>query len=342
MMPGNEEELELMLSEPSDATVEMMRRLDGDIAILGIGGKIGAGLGRMAARAIQAAGVDKKVCGISRFSEPGLAEKLESWGVKCISCDLLDREAVSRLPQVKNVIFMAGRKFGTSGGGEALTWAMNTAVPANAAEHYRQSRLVVFSTGCVYPLAEAVSGGCTEETRPEPVGEYAQSCLGRERIFEHYSRTFGTPVLLFRLNYAVDLRYGVLYDIADNLRNGRPVANSVGCFNAIWQSDVNDWALRSLEHCAAPAAILNVTGPETASVAYAAERLAKQLAQEVGYTQEVPGSQGYLSNAARAFARFGYPRRSLNELIDMQAQWLLGGGRGLNKPTHFEVNNGKY
>ena len=257
----NEEELDLMLSEPSAATVELMKRLDGDIAILGIGGKIGASLGRMAVRAIKQAGVQKKVFGISRFSEPANQQKLAALGLEVIACDLLDRKMVNDLPQAKNIIFMAGRKFGTSGGGEMLTWTMNTIVAANVAEHYRNSRIVAFSTGCVYPLATPSSGGCTEAIRPEPVGEYAQSCLGRERIFEFYAAQHRVPTLLLRLNYAVDLRYGVLFDIADNIRNGLPVSNSVGNFNAIWQGDVNNWTLLSLEHCTSPANILNVTGP---------------------------------------------------------------------------------
>ncbi len=337
-----ESELDLRLSEPSLALVDFFRRLDGDLAILGIGGKIGLSLGQMAVRAVELSGVKRKVYGVSRFSEPDAKEKLLSFGVEAVACDLLDREAVRELPLVKNVIFMAGRKFGTSGGGESVTWAMNTAVPANVAEHFRESRIVVFSTGCVYPLATAASGGCTEETRVEPLGEYAQSCLGRERIFEYYASRYGTEVLLFRLNYAIDLRYGVLYDIAAAIQDGRAVSNSVGSFNAIWQADVNDWALRSLEHCGNPAVVLNVTGPETTSVEYAAKRMGEMLGRPVSYSQTVSGESGYLSNAAKAFGWFGYPRVSMGELIQLQAEWLLQGGRTLNKATHFEVNNGKF
>ena len=339
---GTEEALELRLSDPSLALVEYFHRMDGDLLILGIGGKIGVSLGRMAIRAVELSGVKRRVYGVSRFSEVGTKEKLLSFGVEAIACDLLDRDAVSRLPRVKNVIFMAGRKFGTSGGGEALTWAMNTAVPANVAEHFRESRIVVFSTGCVYPLATAASGGCTEATRPEPLGEYAQSCLGRERIFEYYASRYGTEVLLFRLNYAIDLRYGVLFDIASAIRDGRPVSHSVGSFNAIWQGDVNDWALRSLEYCSHPAAVLNVTGPEMTSVEYAAEQMGKIMGRPVSYSQPLAGEAGYLSNAAKAFGLFGYPRVSMGELIQLQAEWLLQGGRTLNKATHFEVNNGKF
>ncbi|NMA43208.1 MAG: NAD(P)-dependent oxidoreductase [Oligosphaeraceae bacterium] len=338
----NETELEFHLSEPSPALVDFFTRLDGDLAILGIGGKIGFSLGQMAIRAVARSGVKRKVYGISRFSDTGVKEKLLSCGIEAIVCDLLDRDAVNNLPRVKNVIFMAGRKFGTSSGGECTTWAMNTAVPANVAEHFRESRIVVFSTGCVYPLATAASGGCTEETRPEPLGEYAQSCLGRERIFEYYASRHGTKVLQFRLNYAIDLRYGVLYDIAAAINEGRAVNNSVGSFNAIWQADVNDWALRSLEHCGNPAMVLNITGPETTSVEYAANRFGELLGKPVCYSQPVSGESGYLNNAAKAFELFGYPRISMGKLIQLQAEWLLQGGRTLNKATHFEVSDGKF
>ena len=314
-----EKDLDLSLSIPSQALVDYFKRLDGDLAILGIGGKIGLSLGQTAMRAVELSGVKRKVYGVSRFSEAGAQDKLLEYGIETRACDLLEREAVKKLPHVKNVIFMAGRKFGTSGGGEHLTWAMNTLVPANVAEHFRGSRIVVFSTGCVYPLTTAASGGCTEATPPEPLGEYAQSCLGRERVFEYYADRYGISVLMFRLNYAIDLRYGVLYDIAAAIRDGRPVTNSVGCFNAIWQGDVNDWALRSLEHCGNPPETLNVTGPETISVEYAATQIGKLLDQPVSYTQPEAGTTGYLSNAIKAFRLFGYPRVSMGEMIQMQS-----------------------
>ena len=281
----------LRLSEPSFALVDFFS-FDGDLAILGLGKWV-----FQLWLCVRYNRCQRKVYGVS-FQRIAL-KNLLSCGVKAI-LDLLDRDAVRALPRVKNVIFMAGRKFGTSGGGENMTWAMNTAVPANVAEHFRGSRIVVFSTGCVYPLATAASGGCTEETRPEPLGEYAQSCLGRERIFEYYASRYGTEVLQFRLNYAIDLRYGVLYDIASAINDGRAVNNSVGSFNAIWQGDVNDWALRSLEYCSNPAAVLNVTGPETTSVEYAAKRLGELLGKPVCYSQPVSGEFGYLSNAAKA------------------------------------------
>ncbi len=338
----NEEELDLVLSEPSPSTVELMTHLKGDIAILGIGGKIGPTLGRMATRSVSKSGKKKTVFGISRFSETGLREKLEAWGLHTIPCDLLDRDAVAKLPKVDNVIFMAGRKFGTSDGGEALTWAMNTTVPSIIADHFKDSKIVVFSTGCVYPLVQRNGGGCNEDAKPEPSGEYAQSCLGRERVFEYYSNRFGTRILLFRLNYAIDLRYGVLFDIATNIWKNQPVTNSVGNFNAIWQGDVNDWALRSLEWCGSPARILNVTGPDVVAVAYVAEKMGKIMGKKVTYSQDIPGNACYLSDATKAISRFGNPRLKMDEMIQLQAEWIMAGGRSLNKPTHFEINNGKF
>ncbi len=342
MKVTTEEELDLLLSEPTPATIELMRRLDGDIAILGIGGKIGPTLGRMASRAVADAGVQKKIYGVSRFSEAGLEEKLETWGIDAISCDLLDRCAVGTLPDAKNVIFMAGRKFGTSGEGEALTWAMNAILPAIVAERYKASRIVAFSTGCVYPLVDSTRGGSVEADQPDPTGEYAQSCLARERVFEYQSGVHGTRVLLFRLNYAIDLRYGVLHDIARSVWDGRPVDNSVGEFNAIWQGDVNDWALRCLDHCTSPPSALNVTGPEIEAVSHAAEAFGRMMGRQVRYTQPASGKVGYLSNAAKAFSLFGRPRVPMDEMIRLQAEWVMAGGRTLGKPTHFEVNTGDF
>lgn len=338
----SESELDLRLSSPSSELIEYFSTLNDDLLILGIGGKIGSSMGQMAVRAFAESGNKRRVIGVSRFSEAGVAENLNALGIETIPCDLLDRDAVSKLPHIKNVIFLAGRKFGSSDGGESLTWAMNTAVPANVAEHFRDSKIVVFSTGCVYPLATAASGGSTEECPVDPIGEYSQSCLGRERIFSYYASKYATELLFFRLNYAIDLRYGVLYDIASAIYEGRPVNNSVGNFNAIWQADVNDWALRSLKHCSNPANLLNVTGPETVSVDFAARYMAEIMGKDYSFTQEVPGDKGYLNNAAKAFRLFGYPSVTMAEMLQMQAQWLLQGGRSLNKATHFEVSDGKF
>ena len=333
-------QLEELLSVPSAELIEMMKRLDGDIVILGIAGKMGVTMGRLAVNAIRAAGVAKKVIGVARFSHPADREKLESWGIETIACDLLDQNAVKQLPQVKNVIFMAGRKFGTEGS-EAQTWAMNVLAPAYAADHFRASRIVAFSTGCVYPLVGVGSCGCTEEVVPSPVGEYSQSCLGRERIFQYYSAKNNTPLLLFRLNYSVDLRYGVLHDIARNIWEGKPVDNTVGYFNVIWQGDANSAALRSLELAATPAAILNVTGPETASVEKTALLLGRLMDREVTF-KGTPGDRCYLNDSAKMCRCFGYPSVSLDQMIRWQADWIVNGGESIGKPTHFEVNNGKF
>ncbi|MDD5596718.1 MAG: hypothetical protein PHV82_02160 [Victivallaceae bacterium] len=336
----DEAQLEELLSIPGSGLVDMVRRLDGDIMILGIGGKMGLTLGRQAVNAIKAAGVDKKVIGVSRFGDETGRRRLEAWGIETISCDLLNAEEVAGLPDVKNIIFMAGRKFGT-GGTEELTWAMNALVPGYVGTRFKNSNTVVFSTGCVYPLVSAEEGGCTENTVPAPVGEYAQSCLGRERIFSYCSKRFGTKVLLFRLNYAIDLRYGVLHDIGLQVFNGEPVNRTVKYFNVLWQGDANCQALRCLEYCASPASIMNVTGPETINVEYIAEKFAKLLGKKAGYTGK-PADKCYLSDAGKAVKLFGAPRVSVEQMVKWQAAWFIQGGSSLGKPTHFEVNNGKF
>lgn len=335
-----EGELDRFMALPYPELIELMKRLEGDIVILGIAGKMGISLGTTAVNAIRASGIPRKVYGVSRFSDAAAISTLETLGIIPIRCDLLNRAEVQTLPRVNNVIFMAGRKFGTNGG-EPLTWAMNTLVPAHVCEQFDSSRIVAFSTGCVYPLVPVERVGCTESDRPEPTGEYGQSCLGRERIFEHYSRACGTRVCLLRLNYALDLRYGILHDIARTLWEGRPVDRTVGHFNAIWQGDANNEALLALEHCAAPAAILNVTGPETVSTSHAALQLGSWLGKPVSFTGE-PGPVSYLNIAAKAHRLFGYPRVSLAHVMRWTAAWIRDGGRSLGKPTHFEVANGRY
>lgn len=333
-------ELEERLARPGIELIEMMKRLDGDIMILGIGGKMGPTMGRLAVNAIKEAGVAKKVYGVARFSNQEERTKMESWGIETIVCNLLDPESVKQLPRIKNIIFMAGRKFGTQGS-EDQTWAMNVLAPAYVGDHFKESRIVAFSTGCVYPLVPVGSCGCTEEVLPDPVGEYSQSCLGRERIFQNCARKNGTEILLYRLNYAIDLRYGVLHDIAENIMNGKPVDNTVGYFNAIWQGDANSYALRCLEHCANPCAIMNITGPETVSVETAALKLGKLLGKEVHF-KGTPGNQCYLNNSAKMCDTFGYPSVAMDTMIRWQAEWILNGGISIGKPTHFEVNNGKF
>ncbi len=337
---NNESELNDLLSLPADKVVAMMKRLDGDIIILGVAGKMGVTLAMTAVKAIIVAGVTKKVIGVARFSDPKIREMLDSKGVETIKCDLLEREEVVRLPQCKNIIYMAGRKFGT-GGSEELTWAMNTVIPVNILEHFSASRVVAFSTGCVYPLAKADSAGLTEDVKPEPIGEYAQSCLGRERVFQYFAKHKGIDVCLYRLNYAIDLRYGVLHDIAIAIYNNEPVDITSPCFNIIWQKDANNTALLCLEHCSSPANIMNVTGMEKLDTKKTALLFGELFGREVLFKGESSG-YCYLNNAAKSKELFNEYSVNIDEMIQMQADWILAGGKSLNKPTHFEVNNGKF
>lgn len=337
---SSEEELEDIMTIPSPELIATMKRLDGDIMILGIGGKMGITLGRQAVRACQEAGVKKRIIGVSRFSDADGRQKLEAAGLETIACDLLERDAVAKLPTTPNVIFMAGRKFGTDGQ-EPLTWAMNTQAPGLVANHFRDSRIVVFSTGNVYPLVPVTSGGCSENDRTGPVGEYAQSCLGRERVFSYYSQKFSTPIVLFRLNYAIDLRYGVLYEVGGQVLNGEPINLATGYANVIWQGDANSQALRSLEHCGTPPNILNITGPETVSIRFVAETIGQLLGKTPTFTGE-ESPTALLNNSAKACQLFGYPSVSLLKMIEWVAHWLSIGGKTLNKPSHFEVRDGKF
>jgi nucleoside-diphosphate-sugar epimerase len=325
------------LSEPTPGLVEALRQLPGDILVLGVGGKMGPTLARMARRAL-----DKRnrVIGVARFSDSALPAELEKHGVLSVPCDLLDRQSVAKLPDAPNVIFMAGQKFGTASAPE-LTWAMNTLVPAHCAERYARSRIVAFSTGCVYPLVPVASGGSRETDELGPPGDYANSCVGRERVFTYFSRKNNTPVVLYRLNYAIDLRYGVLLDVATKVWRGEPVDVTMGHANVIWQRDANAQALQSLTLAASPPAILNVTGPETISIRALAQRfgeLFERPANIVG--QEAPTA--WLSNSAKAQKLFGPPSVAVDQLIAWTAEWVRHGGATLNKPTHFEVRDGKF
>ncbi|MGI6670663.1 MAG: NAD-dependent epimerase/dehydratase family protein [Christensenellales bacterium] len=336
----NEEHLNDLLSTPSQALVEDMQRLDGNIMVLGAGGKIGPTLTRMALRAVQQAGTDAQVWAVSRFTEPGLQAELDAWGARTVVADLNDPVAVAALPKVPNILYLAGRKFGTQGNAHE-TWAMNVSVPTLVTRHFGAARYVVYSTGNVYPLVPLHTGGCTEEVPPDPVGEYAMTSLGRERVFEYAAAHLGAQVVLFRLNYAVDLRYGVLYDIAENILAGKPVSLRTPVFNCVWQRYVNEVTLRCLLLAGSEVTALNITGPETASVQQVAQRLGALLGKQPLFEGD-PGERALLSNAGRCMARFGYPDVSLDTLIQWQAQWLLAGGRTLNKPTHFEEQEGRY
>jgi nucleoside-diphosphate-sugar epimerase len=301
---------------------------------------MGPTLARMAVRAIAELGLPYKVYGVARFSQPAGREPLEAAGVHTITCDLLDRAALAQLPDSRNVIFMAGQKFGTTGA-QHMTWGINTYLPALAAERYAGARLVAFSTGNVYPLMPVVSGGAREGDEPNPVGEYAASCLGRERIFEYFSRTQELRCAIMRLNYAVEMRYGVLVDIATKVYKRQPVDVSMGAANVIWQGDANAQALALLGHCATPPFICNITGPETVSI----RRVAEQFAELFGVEAQMTGDEAptaLLSNAAQAQQLFGYPTVSLQQMIGWIADWVQRGGVGLNKPTHFEARDGKF
>jgi len=335
-----EEQLDEMLSRPSAEVVGLMRRLEGDVAILGIAGKMGVTLGMLAVRATREAGVSRRVIGVARFSDPDSRAKLDAAGVETIACDLLDPEAVGRLPRAENVVFMAGRKFGT-GGSEPLTWAANAIIPANVCRSFRESRIVAFSTGCVYPFVSAETGGSTEDSQPDPVGEYSQSCLARERVFQYYSIADGTPVCLFRLYYAIDLRYGVLHDIARKVWAGEPVDVTMGYFNMIWQGDANAMALRCLELCESPAAAINVTGPWVLRTRDTAQQFGRLMGRNVKITG-CESSTVYLANASKAQELFGRPSVPVDRMMEWTAQWVMAGGRSLGKPTHFEVTDGRF
>lgn len=328
------------LLEPSDELVADIAKLNGDILFLGAGGKIGPSLAALCRKAIDKSGIPRKIIGVSRFSEPGLKEQLEKIGVDIHPADLLDEEALKLVPEAENVIYLAGTKFGTSGR-ESFTWAMNTYLPGRIAEKYRKSRIVVYSTGNVYPYTPVISGGADEETTPAPIGEYGQSCLGRERIFQHFSQKYQTPLVIYRLNYANDLRYGVLLEIAKAVKNQTPFDLSAGHVNVIWQGDANEMALRSLLHCSVPAKILNITGPETAPVRWIAEEFGKIFKKEPLFSGEEQPS-ALLSNAAESFRLFGYPKVSLKEMIELTAEWLLEDRETINKPTHFQERKGNY
>lgn len=335
-----EERLDGLLTSPSRRLVEDMANIEGDIMILGAGGKMGPTLALLAKRSIALSSGNKRVIAVSRFTDPFAVKLMRENGIETISADLMDDGALDTLPDAANVIFMAGRKFGT-GGQEALTWAMNAWLPSLVVKRYRKSRIVVFSSGNVYPMVPVHSGGATEETAPGPVGEYGMSCLGRERMFEYGSLTYGTPVFLYRLNYAVDLRYGVLFDIASNIMAGNPIQVSTPSFNCIWQGDANEMALRALLLAQCPVMKMNITGPETVSIRQAANLLGSLLGIAPVFSGEESG-HAILSNAAKAMEAFGYPSVSLNTMIRWQAQWILQGGRVLGKPTHFEERKGAF
>jgi dTDP-4-dehydrorhamnose reductase len=335
-----EEQLEDRLSHPTAADVEAMRVLQGDVIVLGAGGKMGPSLVRRMQRASVQSGVKRRIIAVARFSERTLPAQLEASGIETIATDLMEDDALKQLPDMPNVVYMAARKFGTAGA-EHLTWAMNTQLPVLVASRYRHSRIVCFSSGNVYPLLPLHLGGATEETPVAPVGEYAQSVLGRERIFEHASHRWGTPVALLRLNYAIDLRYGVLVDIAQKVYRREPVDVCMPAANIIWQGDANSVCIRCFAHCQSPPFVLNLTGPETVSTRWIAQEFGRRFKCEPIFTGE-EGDSALLSNASKQHRLFGYPTVTAREMIDWVAHWIENGNRLLGKPTHFQARDGKF
>jgi NAD dependent epimerase/dehydratase family len=333
-------ELEDILSEPTQETIDTMRSLDGDVVILGVGGKMGPTLARMAKRASDLAGVSRRVIGVSRFSASKLPEKLHSWGVETHSCDLLDLKSYSQLPDAANVVYMVGMKFGSTGQ-QSLTWAMNTYLPGPVSERYRDSRIAVFSTGNVYGLSPARFGGSREKDPLHPVGEYALSCLGRERIFEYFSRTKNIKMSILRIYYSTELRYGVLMDLAQLVLAGKPVPLAMGHFCAIWQADAAAMSLQSLGHVATPPLVLNIAGPELFSIRNVAEEFAERMAKSVRF-EGVESEDALICNSRKAMQLFGYPRVSAGQMMTWITDWAVRGGESLAKPTHFENRAGDF
>jgi hypothetical protein len=333
-------QLDELLSTPTPGVVETFHRLEGDLVILGVAGKMGPTLARMARRATDEARKPRRIIGVARLSKPEAERQLHTWGIETIRCDLLDPAQVAKLPEAPNVVWMGGMKFGTTGQ-EALTWAMNTYAPALVCERFKRSRIVAFSTGNVYGLTPVDRGGSVESDPLNPVGEYSLSTLGRERIFEYFSRTHAIPMILLRLNYAVEMRYGVLVDIARRVIECQPVDVSMGYVNVIWQGDANAMALQAFDHVTAPPRVLNIAGPEILSVRRVAERFA-ELFKKAAMITGTEAPDALLSNAAQSRQLFGTPQVSANQLIKWIADWIARGGESLGKPTHFESREGKF
>jgi nucleoside-diphosphate-sugar epimerase len=328
--------LDDLLCRPSQALIDDLGKIDGDIMILGVAGKMGPTLAGLA----KAASPGRNVIGVARFSEPGVESWLKARGIETIHCDLLDQAAINALPKTQNIVFMAGRKFGAEGD-LSLTWAMNAHVPALVAQAFSGSRIVAFSTGCVYPFVPVNGKGADEDLAPNPPGEYAQSCVGRERMFEYFSRQFSTPGRLFRLNYAIDMRYGVLHDIASKVLQGKPIDVSLGHVNFIWQGDAAAQALRCLAHCEAPTSPINVSGHEILAV----RDLAKKFGSLLGREPVIVGKEeptAWLTNTAQAVRLFGLPIVDTAQLIAWTADWVARSMPNLGKPTKYEVRDGRY
>lgn len=334
------EDLEDRLSTPRSELVEDLRHVDGDIMVLGASGKLGPSLVRLAVRAVEQAGTGARVLAVSRFGAPGSAEAMRATGAEVIAADIADDRALDALPDARNVVFLVGAKFG-SDGNEAGTWETNAYLPGRVARRFAASRISALSTGNVYPLVPVSGGGAIEETAPDPVGEYAMSCLGRERVLQAVSQQHGTPMSIIRLNYAVEMRYGVLVDIGRAVQSGQPVDVTMGHVNVVWQGYANTVILRLLRHAATPPFVLNIAGPETVSVRHVAETFGRLFGREARVVGE-EASTALLSNAQRCHALFGYPDLPLGTLVDDTARWLAAGLPLLDKPTHFQRRDGVF
>ncbi|MHC4872233.1 MAG: NAD-dependent epimerase/dehydratase family protein [Planctomycetota bacterium] len=336
-----EEQLEELFAVPSDGLVEDIAKLEGDIMILGAGGKIGPSMAKLAANAIKEAGIDKKIIAVDlAFNDEARKKELEAMGIELVCCDLLDEKAVAKLPDVKNILYLAGMKFGSTGN-EAKLWAMNVYMPGMIASRFRESNLVEVSSGNVYGLNNVLHGGATEDMDVYPMGEYAISVQGRERMFEHFSRSCGTPSTCARLFYAIDMRYGIINDIAMKMLDGQTIDISMGNFNCIWQGDANDQILRCLNICDTPPKYINITGPEIVSLRWLVKRLSELLEIEAK-TEGEEAIDCILGNTAEATRRFGYPRVALDQMVIWCANWAKKGGTTLGKPSKFQVRDGKF
>ena len=334
------EHLDQLLSDPPDYVVEAMRSVEGDVLVLGVGGKMGPTLALMAKRASALARVNRRVIGVARFSEAASRRVLEDAGVETLRCDLLNERDIEQLPDAANVVFMAGRKFGSTGL-ESLTWAMNTHVPALVARRFRNSRIAVFSTGNVYGLSAVGRGGSKETDVPRPVGEYAMSCLGRERMFEYFSGKYDMRIAILRLNYAIEMRYGVIADLARRVAANEPIDLTMGYFNAIWQGDANAMALASLRHASSPPLVINIAGPEELSVRAVSTTLGGLLERKISFTG-TESMDALLSNGEQGWSLFGRPRVTIDQCLEWTADWVRRGGTTLEKPTHFESRDGSF
>jgi len=328
--------LENILSEPSDATRKVLAGLKGDIVVLGAGGKMGPTLAMM----LKKASSGKNIYAVSRFGDRDVRSRIERADITTIEADLMDESHYRRLPDVENVFYLAGMKFGSTGN-QPLTWAMNTFVPTLAARHYKGARIVAFSTGNVYPLVDVAGGGASEEAAPEPIGEYAQSCLGRERMFQYFSQLHGTPVTLVRLNYANEPRYGIIVDLAVKILNDKPIDLTMGAVNLIWQRDANDYIIRAVTLAKSPPAVLNVAGPETIPIRRLAAQIADMLGKEPVFVSK-EGPSALLSDASRCLNAFGSPQTTVDEMVSMIVKWVASGKDTLNKPTKYDVTDGKF